>query len=135
MVSYDGITFRPPGETDAPLARYRQEGDLVWAEFGGGRVRRGSLAGTCAPDGVLRFSYCMVLRSGDVIAGRSVSTPELLHDGRILLTERWERYGPHAATGISQLEQVYDDQPPTADDPSTSDRGGGVPASRPIPDR
>jgi hypothetical protein len=107
-VSYDQLTFRVPGEADSPLARYHQKDDLVWADFAGGRVRRGSVVGTCAPDGVLRLTYCMVLASGEIIAGSSHSTPDRLEDGRILLTERWERYGPHAATGVSYLEQVYD---------------------------
>ncbi|HEU4946128.1 MAG TPA: hypothetical protein VFT31_03135 [Kribbella sp.] len=135
MVRYDEVTFRPRGEPDAPLARYHQEDDLVWAEFGGGRVRRGSLVGTCEADGELRMTYCMVLRGGEVVSGRCVSTPELLEDGRILLTEHWERYGPGAATGISYLEQVYDDQPSSTAGPSTSDRGGGLRAGHPIPER
>lgn len=106
MTMYDRVRFRAPDEADSPEALYHQQDDLVWADFGGGGVRRGSLVGTCAPDGVLRLTYCMVLHSGDVISGRTLSTPALLEDGRILLTERWERYGPHAATGISYLEQV-----------------------------
>ena len=106
MIRYDKTTFRVRGEADSPVAHYHQEGDLVWAEFGGGRARRGAVVGTCDPDGVLLLTYCMVLRGGDLISGQCLSTPELLPDGRILLTEQWERYGRHAATGISYLEQV-----------------------------
>ncbi|MGE5827023.1 MAG: hypothetical protein ACM30G_01480 [Micromonosporaceae bacterium] len=105
-ISYDRMTFRVPGDAESPMAQYHQQGDLVWADFAGGHVRRGSVVGTCAPDGVLRLTYCMVLESGEIISGRSHSTPDRLEDGRILLTERWERYGPHAATGVSYLEQV-----------------------------
>jgi hypothetical protein len=107
--SYDQKRFRVPGEADSPVAQYHQQGDLVWADFAGGHVRRGSVVGVCEPDGVLRLTYCMVLASGEIISGRSHSTPDRLEDGRILLTERWERYGPHAATGVSYLEQVCDD--------------------------
>lgn len=32
--------------------------------------------------------------------------PEFLDDGRIRLNERWERYGAHADSGISALEEV-----------------------------
>jgi len=132
MVRYDGLTFQPSGEPDPPRAQYHQDGDLVWAEFGGGHVRRGSLVGTCNADGVLRFTYCMVLRSGEVVSGRSTSTPELLADGRIRLTEQWERYGPLAGTGVSYLEQVYDDGPPTAGrspiHAAGNDRGRSQPA-------
>ena len=112
MMDYDGRMFRPvatsgPGASaELPTARYRQDGDLMWAEFGGGEVRKGSIAGTCTPDGALHFGYCMVLANGEVILGRCHSVPELLADGRIRLTERWERYPPHAASGISYLEEI-----------------------------
>ena len=106
MVGYDGLTFQPSGESDPPRAHYHQDGDLVWAEFGGGRVRRGSLVGTSDADGVLRFTYCMVLRGGEVVSGRSTSVPVLLDDGRIRLTEHWERFGSGASSGISTLEEL-----------------------------
>jgi hypothetical protein len=35
-----------------------------------------------------------------------VNTPEVLADGRIRLHERWERYGAHADSGISYIEEV-----------------------------
>ncbi len=108
MINYDGRLFRPVGEKggQAPVARYRQDGDVVWAEFDGGRVQRGSIAGTCGPDGTLRFGYCMVLADGELIVGHCHSVPALLDDGRIRLTERWERYRPNAATGVSFLEET-----------------------------
>jgi hypothetical protein len=108
MIDYDGRRFSPVTETPghAPVAHYHQTGDLVWGEFSGGDVRRGSIAGTSAPNGVLRFAYCMVLDSGKVITGLCRSVPEVLGDGRIRLTEHWERYGPDASSGISALEEL-----------------------------
>lgn len=109
MIDYDGRRFRPvtdqPSE-DGTVAVYRQSGDLLWAEFSGGHTRRGSLCGLCAEDGTLEFAYTMVRTTGEVISGRCVSTPEILADGRIRLHEQWERFGPHAATGVSQIEEV-----------------------------
>jgi hypothetical protein len=107
-VHYDNRRFRVADASDGevPTAQYHQDGDVVWAEFAGGNVRRGSLAGTCDPDGVLRLAYCMVLDCGDVISGSCVSTPTILADGRIRLSERWERYGANAASGVSYLEEV-----------------------------
>jgi hypothetical protein len=101
MIDYDGRRF---GSGDS-VALYRQRGDLVWADFSGGEIRRGSLTGVCRPDDTLEFTYTMVLDDGTVLAGRCVSTPELLPDGRVRLHERWERYGPHASTGVSVIEE------------------------------
>ncbi len=118
MLDYDGRVFRAGGahQAQAPVAHYRQDGDLVWGDFEGGPVRRGTLAGRCAADGTLVFAYCMVLDDGAVVSGRCRSTPQLLDDGRILLSEEWERYAPDAETGFSDLEEL----PPGAGRGSTS---------------
>ncbi|GGT12478.1 hypothetical protein [Streptomyces purpureus] len=106
-IDYDGRRFRNTAYgDDAPVARYRQEGSLLWADFAGGDVKKGALTGHAADDGTLEFTYTMVLADGEVIAGRCWSTPEVLPDGRIRLSERWERYGERADSGISELEEV-----------------------------
>ncbi|GGX43508.1 MULTISPECIES: hypothetical protein [Streptomyces] len=107
MINYDGRRFRP-AEADAQgrTALYRQEGDLLWGTFSGGRARRGSLTGVCAPDGSLDFAYSMVLDDGEVVSGHCRSTPELREDGGIDLREEWERFGTHAAKGVSYLKEV-----------------------------
>lgn len=104
-IHYDGRRFRALGGGDGTYAEYRQQGDLVWAEFEGGHVLRGTVTGTCDAGGVLRLAYTMVLASGEVIAGHSTNTPQW-HGGTLVLREVWERYGEHAATGVSYLEEV-----------------------------
>jgi hypothetical protein len=108
MINYDGRRFSPAPAAPGPavVADYHQQQDLIWAEFSGGEVRRGSLAGTSAPDGELRFAYCMVLASGEPVTGICRSVPQVLTDGRIRLTEHWERFGDGADSGISILEEL-----------------------------
>ena len=111
MINYDGRRFSPVTEgperaADRPVAHYHQKDDLVWGEFAGGDVRHGSLAGTSAADGAIRFGYSMVTDAGEVVVGRCHSVPEVLADGRIRLTERWERFGAGADSGVSYLEEL-----------------------------
>ncbi|GAA1228695.1 hypothetical protein GCM10009665_18930 [Kitasatospora nipponensis] len=106
MIDYDGRRFRKPEGDSATVAVYHQQGETVWAEFGGGEVRLGWTVGTREPDGTLRMGYTMVFVSGEVVCGHTVNTPELTADGRVRLREAWERYGPHAASGISYIEEV-----------------------------
>jgi hypothetical protein len=121
VYSYDGRRFRPE-DADEPVVTYRQDGDLLWAEIPAGRgVRRGSLAGRCRPDGAFDYAYCVVLDDGAVVAGRSHSTPIRRRGGGVRIREEWERYGPHAATGVSYLEEV---DPPPGISPPGSDRAG-----------
>jgi hypothetical protein len=119
VINYDGRRFRkvttdPAG---APIARYHQDGDVVWAESSGGEVRRGAVVGTCAVDGVITIAYSMALTGGRVISGRCVSTPEVLADGRIRLHEEWERFAPHADSGVSVLEELPPDPEPEGTQP------------------
>lgn len=107
-IDYDGRRFRKVAADDGVTARYLQTDDLVWANFAGGPIRRGNVNGICGPDGTLRFAYTMVTDGGDVIVGHAVSTPERDADGVLVLREEWERYGPHADTGVSYLAEVTD---------------------------
>ncbi|RKT54856.1 hypothetical protein [Saccharothrix australiensis] len=109
MINYDGKRFRPVADgapEESRVAVYHQDGDLLWGEFLGGRARRGALTGTAAPDGSLDFAYCMVLDDGEVVSGHCRSTPNVLSDGRIRLDEVWERFGDHASSGVSVIEEI-----------------------------
>ncbi|WIM95007.1 hypothetical protein ACTOB_007068 [Actinoplanes oblitus] len=106
MIDYDGRRFRKPGDASGTVATYHQQGDVIWADFSGGEVRRGSITGIRQSDGTLHLGYTMVLNNGEVICGRSLNTPITSGDGPLRLRETWERYGPHAGTGVSYLEEV-----------------------------
>ena len=104
-IDYHGRRFRALGGGDGTCAEYNQRGNLVWAEFAGGHIRRGTVTGTCDERGVLRLAYTMVLETGEVIAGHSTNTPRWL-GGTLVLREVWQRYGEHAASGVSYLEEI-----------------------------
>lgn len=106
LIDYDGRRFRPLGgeHGTSTLGVYRQDGDLVRAEFSGPAVRVGRLVGTCGPDGVIDAAYCFVTADGQTVAGACVSTPTVLDDGRVRLAERWRRLD--GSSGVSQIEEV-----------------------------
>ncbi len=108
MINYDGRNFSPVRDSagEQPVAHYHQAGDLVWGEFSGAEIRRGQLVGRCGADGVVRFSYGMVLDDGVIITGFCRAVPEVMADGRVRLTEHYERFGEGASRGISILEEV-----------------------------
>jgi hypothetical protein len=135
MISYDGRTFRSAAAETAgqdgrgPVGHYHQDGSTVWAEFAGGRVVRGSLAGHCDANGVLHLAYCQLLTDSSVVAGHCTSVPTVLADGRVRLHEHWERFGPQAGTGISVIEE-----PPTPA-PGTAPPGTAQPKAAPATER
>ena len=106
-VDYGGRRFRPADKPGGALGEYFQRGDLVWAEFSGAGVVAGRLVGTCRPDGVIEAAYCLVGSSGETVAGTCVSTPTVLPDGRVRLTERWRRMD--GSSGVSVIEEIGPD--------------------------
>lgn len=107
LIAYDGRVFEPvafAGPGAPPRGRYSQHEDLVWAEFSGAGLRSGRLVGRCGPDGAIDAAYCQVMADGAVVAGRCTSTPRLLADGRLRLTERWRRID--GTSGTSEIEEV-----------------------------
>jgi hypothetical protein len=103
--NYDGRIFRPLGNPpDAPTGRYHQKGNLIWAEFGGGRLHFGRLVGTCDADGVITATYCQLATDGTVTAGQVTSTPSWTPEGTLTLSENYHRLD--GAQGISVIEEV-----------------------------
>jgi hypothetical protein len=107
LIAYDGRVFSPvafEGAGPPPTGRYTQREDVVTAEFSGAHLRAGRLVGRCRDDGTLDLAYCQVMADGRVVSGRCLSTPRVLADGRVRLTERWRR--DDGSSGISEIEEV-----------------------------
>jgi hypothetical protein len=104
-LSYDGLRFGPdevqPGSV---IGHYHQDGEVVTAEFSGDRVRTGRLVGVVDADGVIDAAYCQIMAGGELVCGRCISTPEVLADGRIRLSESWHRID--GSSGISHIAEL-----------------------------
>lgn len=105
MYDYDGRDFGPaeprPGSV---IGHYHQQNNLVSAEFSGDSVLAGRLVGTVDEHGVIDAGYCQIMADGEVVAGRCVSTPAVLADGRLSLTEEWHRID--GSSGVSQIFEL-----------------------------
>ncbi|PRY47233.1 hypothetical protein CLV58_101299 [Spirosoma oryzae] len=108
---YDGKTFRSVtntanGEVSGDtLFQYHQEGTIVWAEYGGGSIVRGTLIATVAPDNSLDMRYQHVNTAGELMTGHCRTTPEQLPDGRLRLHERWQWTSGDGSSGESIIEE------------------------------
>jgi hypothetical protein len=111
-IHYNGRIFRSfsntsEGEADTRTTfRYHQKGDIVWAEYAGGRIRFGQLVGLVLPDSKLEIRYQHVNESGELMTGLCLSTPEVLPDGRLRLYESWQWTCGDRASGESIVEEI-----------------------------
>lgn len=88
------------------IFHYHQKGDLVWAEYEGGEIVLGSLIAKSDADGNLDMRYQHLNKSGGLMTGKCLSTPEVLPDGRIRLHEKWQWTSGDLSSGESIVEEM-----------------------------
>lgn len=105
------LSNTPNGEVGSDTTfHYHQEGNIVWAEYSGGSVVRGTLIATVREgaevEGTLDMRYQHVNKEGGLMTGRCISVPEVLEDGRLRLHETWEWTSGDRSRGESVVEEV-----------------------------
>ena len=88
------------------LFHYRHRDDVVWGTYEGGSVAHGTLIARVLKDGALDMRYQHITVDGTIKAGRCLSQPEILVDGRIRLHERWQWTEGGTEAGESIVEEV-----------------------------
>lgn len=85
---------------------YRQEGELVWADYSGGNIRRGNLIARWTGEDVLEMRYQHVSTDNGFKTGRCLSRPETLADGRLRMHETWQWTSGDHSSGTSVIEEI-----------------------------
>ena len=112
MIKYEGRCFRSVANSDGgdvsdgTVFRYHQQGDLVWATYGGGAVRFGTLVAKVDDLGNLDMRYQHVSIDGQLKSGRCHSRPEVLAGGRLRLHEEWQWIDGAEGHGNSIIEEI-----------------------------
>jgi len=111
MINYDGKYFRPVsntenGETSGDtLFKYRQEGNILTAEYAGGKIKYGHLIGLVDENGNIDMRYHQINDHGVIMTGLCKSTPEFMTNGKIRLHETWEWTSGDKSKGQSIIEE------------------------------
>lgn len=111
-INYNGRKFIPKmnsenGEVSAQtIFTYHQSRNLLWAEYSGGDIWKGSLVGTVLSNGELDFVYHHMNRDMQVKTGKCHSVPTILENGKIELSEKWEWTSGDCSKGESLLVEV-----------------------------
>ena len=109
---YDGRVFAVAANSDSgevgggTVFHYHQDGDVVWADYAGGAIRRGHLVATVDAHGCLDMRYHHVNETGALMTGVCRSRPEELTNGRYRLHETWRWTSGDGSQGTSVLEEV-----------------------------
>ena len=85
---------------------YKQQKNIIWADYQGGDVLKGNLLGKVTADDKIEFNYHHVNVLGELKAGTCVSQISVLEDGRLLLSEKWQWFSGDRSSGHSQLVEI-----------------------------
>ena len=111
-INYDGRKFIPKmnsenGEVgEQTNFTYHQNGNLLWAEYSGGDILKGSLIGKVLCNGELDFVYHHMNRNMQIKTGKCHSVPTVLENGKIELSEQWQWTSGDYSKGESLLVEV-----------------------------
>jgi len=112
MISYDNKRFKSienseNGEvTLETIFHYGQNGDTIWATYGGGTIMLGNIIGKVDQDGKIDMRYQHLSIDGTFKTGKCISTPEILPDNKIRLHEEWEWSSGMEGKGKSIIEEM-----------------------------
>ena len=111
-MNYNNKKFKPVSNTDngetseETIFHYKQEGNILQADYSGGQIISGHLIALVADDGTLDMRYHQVNSKGELMTGICRSNPEVLADGRIRLHEKWQWTSGDESSGESVLEEI-----------------------------
>ena len=115
-IFYDGKYFIPKmntenGEVDnQTLFLYHQNENILWADYYGGEIKKGSIVGTVALNGEIDFYYQHINLSDQIRIGKCHSVPQILSDGRIELSEQWQWLNGDKSKGSSIVIEKTNDE-------------------------
>jgi hypothetical protein len=110
-MNYHNKIFKPisntaNGETsEQTVFHYMQMGNILTAEYAGGKIQKGHLIGLVDELGNIDMRYHQVNDKGELMTGICQSTPELLPSGKIRLHEQWEWTSGDKSKGTSIIEE------------------------------
>lgn len=110
-INYNNKIFKPVtnsenGETsDDTIFHYKQNGNILTAEYSGGKIVCGHLIALVDNDGNIDMRYHQVNDKGELMTGICKSRPEILANGKIRLHESWQWTSGDNSKGESIIEE------------------------------
>jgi hypothetical protein len=110
-MNYNNKKFRPISNTEngetsnETLFHYKQTGNMLTAEYSGGKIKYGHLIGLVDEFGNITMRYHQINDNDELMTGICFSTPEILENGKIRLHESWEWTSGDQSKGTSIIEE------------------------------
>jgi len=91
--------------SDQTIFSYNQKDNIIWAEYGGGQIIKGSIIGKII-DNHIEFVYQHTNKENELMTGNCKSYPEYTENGKIRLKEIWKWTCKDNSSGKSTLIEI-----------------------------
>jgi len=91
--------------SDSTVFHYKQENEIIWAEYAGGEIEKGFLIGkinNCS----IEFTYQHLNKALEIMTGKCKTKIDFDENDKILLHEEWEWTCKDFSKGKSTLIEV-----------------------------
>jgi putative NADPH-quinone reductase len=83
---------------------YHQQDNTIWAEYSGGKIRKGFLVGTIDQNHGLHFTYQHINTDDELKSGQCDSQLQVLPNGKLRYNESWQWL--NGESGTSVIEEI-----------------------------
>jgi hypothetical protein len=83
------------------IFKYKQEGDLITADYFGGNIKYGKIIGQLNRNN-LNMLYQCITEDNELKAGKAIASVSLSSNNKIKLKLRWEWLGDENKKGVSE---------------------------------
>ncbi len=88
------------------LFTYYQDGEVIWGNYAGGAILKGTLIGKIIDHDTIEFNYSHINQDMELLSGYCRSTIELMTTGKLRLHEQWEWTTGKLGKGVSIIEEA-----------------------------
>lgn len=92
--------------TEILYSHTTKKDNILWADYAGGDIIKGHIVGTVAENGELDFYYQHINEQKQVRIGVCHSVPQILDNGKIKLSEKWQWLNGDQSEGESVVVEM-----------------------------
>lgn len=105
--TFTAVSNSNSGEVNGnTLFYYRQQGEMIWAEYAGGEIKKGFLIGKFISENEIFFTYQHLNQKLENRLGQCTGRIEISVNGKLRIIENWQWLDGERQSGQSVIEEI-----------------------------
>lgn len=102
VIDLNGKRFKALANSET-VFNYYQDEQIIWANYSGGEIVKGSLIGKVIDSDSFEFVYQHLNNQNELLTGKCTSFPKMNSESKIEISEEWQWTCSDFSTGTSTL--------------------------------